>query len=475
MKKTHLILTSAALLFAFALPGYAQSDVDDSRPRLEKAISELDTFRSQVNAEMIPLASKLRGLENEVIELRRERERMRRSVDNQSLDLSGLQGQADAFKAEAEFTVNTLYDFLNRVATSLSPAEALQLKAEFEPLLSIVENEEALSPEKLKLLIPGMEVALKRFEDIVGGNRFAGQAIDPDGRQLSGMFGSFGPVTYFAADSGTAGLVMRSQSGQPAVIEIAAEFQPAIASFVTTGKGMIPVDPTLGRALAIRSIEESPIDQFKKGGLWMWPIGTFGAIAMIIALYKFFQLLSIKNVTEKDVNTVLALLGEDKEEEARAYANKLPNFGGEMIKRAIANRYLPKELLEEFLFEILLMVKPKLERFTFVIALTASVAPLLGLLGTVTGMIRTFNLLTLFGTGDAKSLSSGISEALLTTAFGLIAAIPTLILAAIITRIAASKLSSLEGVLIRVSNGMAFLQVRDDLPKAKVESAATVA
>jgi biopolymer transport protein ExbB len=474
MKKTHLLSISASMLLAFSLPSYAQLGGEDAKPKLEKAINELDTFRSQVNAEKIPLSSKLRSLENEVIELRRERERMRRSVDNQSLDLSGLESQAEAYKAEAEFTVNTLYDFLNRVSTSLSPAEALQLKPAFEPLLSIVEDEDASATDKLEVLIPGMEVALKRFENVVGGFRFSGEAIDPMGRQLAGNFGAFGPVTYFAADSGPAGLVMRSQSGQPAVIEIAPEFQSAIASFVTTGKGMIPVDPTLGRALAIRSIEESPIDQFNKGGLWMWPIGTFGLIAMIVALFKFGQLISIKNVTEKDVNTVLELLAEDKDEEAKAYANKLPKFGGEMIKRAIANRYLPKELLEEFLFEILLTVKPKLERFTFVIALTASVAPLLGLLGTVTGMIRTFNLLTLFGTGDAKSLSSGISEALLTTAFGLIAAIPTLILAAIITRIAASKLSSLEGVLIRVSNGIAFLQVQDELPAAKTGASATV-
>lgn len=467
MKKTQLILTFAAMLLTFNLSGYAQSEVDDSKSRLESAISDLDTFRSKVNAEKIPLSSTLRGLDNEVIELRRERERMRRSVDNQSLDLAGLQNQADAFKAEAEFTVNTLYDFLNRVTTSLSPAEALKLKAEFEPLLSIVEDEDATAPDKLEVLIPGMDVALNRFENIVGGFRFAGEAIDPLGRQLSGTFGAFGPVTYFAAESGPAGLVMRSQSGQPAVIEIAPEFQSAIASFVSTGKGMIPVDPTLGRALAIRSIEESPIDQFKKGGLWMWPIGTFGLIAMIAALFKFAQLLSIKNVTEADVTTVLNLLGEDKDEEAKAYVNTLPKFGGEMMKRAIANRYLPKELLEEMLFEILLVVKPKLERFTYVIALTASVAPLLGLLGTVTGMIRTFNLLTLFGTGDAKSLSSGISEALLTTAFGLIVAIPTLILAAIITRIAASKLASLEGVLVRVTNGVAFLQIKDELPQPK--------
>ena len=76
----------------------------------------------------------------------------------------------------------------------------------------------------------------------------------------------------------------------------------------------------------------------------------------------------------------------------------------------------------------MLRVRPTLERFLPFLAITAAAAPLLGLLGTVIGMIKTFQLITIFGTGDAKSLSSGISEALVTTALGLSVAIPILIL-----------------------------------------------
>ena len=119
------------------------------------------------------------------------------------------------------------------------------------------------------------------------------------------------------------------------------------------------------------------------------------------------------------------------------------------------HRHPPRDLLDEFLFETLLTVKPKLERGITFIALAASVAPLLGLLGTVTGMIETFKLLTLFGTGDAKSLSSGISQALITTEFGLIAAIPACILGAVISRLVAAKMGKLETLMITFGNGLA--------------------
>ncbi|MCD8482241.1 MAG: MotA/TolQ/ExbB proton channel family protein [Verrucomicrobia bacterium] len=126
-----------------------------------------------------------------------------------------------------------------------------------------------------------------------------------------------------------------------------------------------------------------------------------------------------------------------------------------MVESGLHNAQYPKELIEEFLFEIVLEEKPRLERGIPFVMLAASVAPLLGLLGTVTGMIETFKLLTLFGTGDAKSLSSGISQALITTEFGLVAAIPSLILAALIGRMAASKIGRLEKLLLQFSNGIA--------------------
>ena len=87
-------------------------------------------------------------------------------------------------------------------------------------------------------------------------------------------------------------------------------------------------------------------------------------------------------------------------------------------------------------------------------ALTAAAAPLLGLLGTVTGMIRTFQLITIFGTGDAKSLSSGISEALVTTALGLCVAIPALILHGILSRMARQKIGDMEQTAVGFINGV---------------------
>jgi len=77
---------------------------------------------------------------------------------------------------------------------------------------------------------------------------------------------------------------------------------------------------------------------------------------------------------------------------------------------------------------------PVLRRYLGALAVFGAVAPLLGLLGTVTGMIHTFQLVTIFGTGDAKMLSGGISEALVTTETGLAIAIPVLLVHAFLAR-----------------------------------------
>ncbi|MEM9236505.1 MAG: MotA/TolQ/ExbB proton channel family protein, partial [Verrucomicrobiota bacterium] len=92
------------------------------------------------------------------------------------------------------------------------------------------------------------------------------------------------------------------------------------------------------------------------------------------------------------------------------------------------------DVVEETLYEQLMGVQQKASSLLPVIAVTAATAPLLGLLGTVSGMIRTFQLITVFGSGDPKPLAGGISEALITTLFGLVVAIPALVLHAFLAR-----------------------------------------
>jgi biopolymer transport protein ExbB len=92
------------------------------------------------------------------------------------------------------------------------------------------------------------------------------------------------------------------------------------------------------------------------------------------------------------------------------------------------NRNADPETLELKLDEVVLRESSRLERFQWVVKTISVIAPLLGLLGTVTGMIQTFQSITLFGTGDPKMMAGGISEALVTTMLGLMTAIPLVLL-----------------------------------------------
>jgi len=109
----------------------------------------------------------------------------------------------------------------------------------------------------------------------------------------------------------------------------------------------------------------------------------------------------------------------------------IKNFSGapaRVAKATLRNVEKDRDHIEDIVAENILNESNKIDRFGSFVMVIAAVAPLLGLLGTVSGMIATFDMITEHGTGDPKMLSGGISEALLTTMFGLIVAIPLLLL-----------------------------------------------
>ncbi len=101
-------------------------------------------------------------------------------------------------------------------------------------------------------------------------------------------------------------------------------------------------------------------------------------------------------------------------------------------------------VIESALSEAILKETPRLERFLTALKVSASVAPLLGLLGTVTGMINTFQVITTHGTGDPRLMAGGISEAMVTTQAGLAVAIPAMMVAAFLGRRAQSLARDME-------------------------------
>ena len=133
---------------------------------------------------------------------------------------------------------------------------------------------------------------------------------------------------------------------------------------------------------------------------------------------------------------------------------------GKLLRVGVEHLHEPRELIEEVMFEDVLTTRLRVQGYLPFIAITAASAPLLGLLGTVTGIINTFAMITEFGSGDASMLSGGISEALITTKYGLIVAIPPLLLHAFLSRKARRIINGMESAAVAFVNHVSKMPQR---------------
>ena len=218
---------------------------------------------------------------------------------------------------------------------------------------------------------------------------------------------------------------------------------------------------TLGKALKIEEGNDTLFEHLAKGGSVGIVIISLGIACLIIGAFKVYEITNFKTPSHKNVQNVIQSIESGNEEKALSQAKTIEGAAGDLLVTAVDDYKVKSTNLEEILFEKILSAQPTLERFLPFMALTAASAPLLGLLGTVTGMIKTFTLITIFGTGDAKSLSSGISEALVTTELGLIVAIPSLILHGLLSRMAKQKVGDLEQISVSFINGITGIKNSD--------------
>ena len=151
--------------------------------------------------------------------------------------------------------------------------------------------------------------------------------------------------------------------------------------------------------------------------LWMW--------AVIVERIFYFRRISRGDIDLK--MAVEMLKGRQTEYSTDALRARIV---ARFVQEQTGDSELDQKLLDQYAME----ERPVLKRNLALIAVLAAVAPLLGLLGTVTGMMNTFNVIAVFGTGNARGMASGISEALITTQCGLLVAIPGLFMSAFLSR-----------------------------------------
>lgn len=188
-----------------------------------------------------------------------------------------------------------------------------------------------------------------------------------------------------------------------------------IDSFLTSDNDFseMVIDPTRGTLLSLNSQSPSILDRIQQGGLIGYIILILATCGFIYALFLLAQRLSMQAKMNAQLTT------PDEADTDNPLGRVLKVYENEVSAKDL-------ETLEMKLDEAVLKELPELEKGLSIVKLLAAVAPLLGLLGTVTGMIATFQSITLFGTGDPKLMAGGISQALITTVLGLVAAIPLL-------------------------------------------------
>lgn len=455
--KTILAFALAAIALPFGAQAQSfKSASDQANSDLSNSLAELNSTRDNIATQKIPLLREVSALEDEVRQKGAELDRLRRLRDNSDLGLNRLKDQVEATKAQNEYAAGLFDEFVRSFETRIDYSERQLYTASAEEAKLALEDSDMSQVERFNKQIDVIGVALDRLEKLVGGYSFEGKALVPSGDIEDGTFATFGPVVFYASkQSDVVGLAVTKLNAAEAAVAIPGEgFGPGIRQFVETGEGTVPADSTLGKALKIEAGNDSIAEHIAKGGSVGYVILGLGAICLLLGLLKSFEITRFKTPAPEKVQKVIDHIEAGDMANAKTAASGIGGAGGDLVLTGLEHVDERRGTLEEILYEKILAVRPKLERFLPFIALTAAAAPLLGLLGTVTGMIKTFNLITIFGTGDAKSLSSGISEALVTTELGLVVAIPALILHGLLSRMARQKLGEMEQTAVGFINGV---------------------
>ena len=234
--------------------------------------------------------------------------------------------------------------------------------------------------------------------------------------------------------------------------------------------GAFLLDPTLGAAHKIEETQESLLSTILKKAVWSCTrSSTLAGAALLVAIIKWLGMIFTRKPSQKRIRALLNAVAERNKKAAIEKAKAIKGPVGKMLQAGVDYLEEPRELVEEVMYEKMLSTRLKLERFLPFIAISAASAPLLGLLGTVTGIINTFKLITIFGSGDVKTLSGGISEALITTEFGLIVAIPSLLIHAFLSRNARGMINQMEKAGVALINQIGKTPYLPKLTKKETE------
>lgn len=456
---SHSMKFLATVLVALPLVSSGQAlegVLNSASADLQKATAELSAARAEVEAGRLPLARKVSELEQTLLNRRAELAKIQRFQENQLVELNALKTEAKRLSDEVKYTDSLVSEYARAFRSRLSFVEEPRYAKMLEGVDQVAAAADVSAADKFTQRAVLLTKALERAEGAQGGEIFEAKALDKQGLVQSGKVALIGPVAMFASTSGSSAGVLQQElnKADPTIAQLDPALEEVSRKLATSGTGELVLDPTLGNAFKLSALHKSLFEQLKEGGIVMIPLIGLGLGAILLAIFKWWQFSRVRLATEADLQKVLGHIESKQQDQALNHARSIPGMAGELLASAVEHVDEKKEYIEEILYEKMLGARTKLERGLPFLALTATTGPLMGLLGTVTGMIATFKIISGFGGGDPKMLAAGISEALICTATGMAVAIPALLFHAFLSRRAKGIIGSMEQTAVGFVNGV---------------------
>lgn len=420
MKKVTSISFLRILLSCFAVTSFATVANTNIEQELLKKIStaqkELATTESQIAKTRGKLTKTIVDLEHELVDLEKTTISARKIADDRNLNLSQLEDRLKQWQSQQSYQQNLLQQFLRLHADSVT--------------------KNVTTEQKLATVADITERGELWFEPAFT----SAQLVLESGQITDAEHISYGP-THWMLDGEQA--YRAERSGKEWIVQqrLPESMSNALLDLKQGKPAQLSFDPSLSKLTQVP--KETILDHVHKGGIWIVPILSFALVALVIAIGRGFALWRLPKVQLFSQSGLDALVNGTS---AQPVMGKMQSTLLDMSTLARSDQER-----DDLLFQQLQQDKNTLEKRLTAIAVTASVAPLLGLLGTVSGMIETFRMMTLFGSGDPEVVSGGIAQALITTEMGLVVAIPALIIHSILSRKAKAYHSLLENFALMLT------------------------
>ena len=452
IKKLNLFgIVFFAIFSLSTLPVVAKDDVEETPKEItslnelllkvqEEALYDSEENRARIAKFMAEKSTQDAVLQETLANLKVQEDRavrLEKTFDENDVKLSELED----LKAERLGAFGELFGVVRGTASEMGAQikESIisgELQGRSKTLTDLAKSKALPSNEELEMLWYHLLEEMNAQGEV---KRFNGTIVDTDGNFSEEEVVRVGPWTAFDRKGNFLGYLPDDERYRVLGRQPQARFLDLGDNIVDGDKGDIvkgAIDPSRGAILSLLIQTPGLSERIGQGGVVGYIILGLLAVGLVLSIERIFRL----TITARAVNA------QAKDVDNPNDSNPL----GRVLGAYHSNKSADVETLELKLDDAILKELPSLERGINFIKLLSSVAPLLGLLGTVTGMIVTFQAITLFGTGDPKLMAGGISQALVTTVLGLTAAIPLVLLHSV----AQTRSRSIQQILDEQSAGL---------------------